>query len=220
MGLIAIGDIHGCARTMDTLLQALQLGSDDHLVFIGDYVDRGPDSKGVIKRLLELRRNQKCTFLRGNNEALFLGYLDHGEEDIFLYNGGRDTLASYREPGEGLVLPEAHIAFIRETELYLQQDEFLFVHAGLRPGLSVEENLNLGDEAVYLWERSHIGCDDDELEWEKTVVCGHTPVPKPINRKKLINIDTGCVFYRRANYGTLTAVRLPERKFVSVAYCD
>jgi diadenosine tetraphosphatase ApaH/serine/threonine PP2A family protein phosphatase len=220
MGLIAIGDIHGCARTLDTLLRVLQSREDDHLVFIGDYIDRGPDSKGVISRLLDLRRRQRCTFLRGNHEALLLGYLDHGERDVFLYNGGAETLASYSESGKGPVLPDAHVSFIRETELFLETKDFLFVHAGLRPGLSVSENLSRGDEAVYLWERSHIGKSDEDLLWEKTVVCGHTPVPAPINLNKLINIDTGCVFHHRPVFGTLTAVRLPEREFVTVPYSE
>lgn len=76
MGLIAIGDIHGCAITMDALLDRIQPGPDDTLIFIGDYIDRGPDSKGVIDRLIRLREEQECVFLRGNHEELLLGYLD------------------------------------------------------------------------------------------------------------------------------------------------
>lgn len=218
MGLIAIGDIHGCARTMEALLARLQPTPEDHLVFVGDYIDRGPDSKGVIDRLLALRETHRCTFLRGNHEALFLNYLDQGEFDIWSYNGGTSTLDSYAVPGEGFVIPEEHIAFIRETELYLDAGEFFIVHAGLRPDRSIEANLADGDEMVFLWERGHLRLEDDELPWEKTVVCGHTPVSEPVNRGKLINIDTGCVYYMRPTLGYLTAVRLPEREFIGVPF--
>jgi len=218
MGLIAIGDIHGCARTLDALLERLAPGPDDHLVFVGDYIDRGPNSKGVIDRLLKLRDEARCTFLRGNHEELFLNYLDEGEFDIWSYNGGTATLDSYAVPGEGFVIPEDHVTFIRGTEMYLDSEDFFIVHAGLRPDRTIEENLRLNDPMVFLWERGHLRMDDDELPWEKPVVCGHTPVPEVINRELLINIDTGCVYYMRPTLGYLTAVRLPEREFVSVPF--
>jgi serine/threonine protein phosphatase 1 len=218
MGLIAIGDIHGCARTLDALIERLAPGPDDHLVFVGDYIDRGPDSKGVIDRLLKLRDESRCTFLRGNHEELFLNYLDQGEFDIWSYNGGTATLDSYAVPGEGFVIPDEHIEFIRETEMYLDTEEFFIVHAGLRPDRTIEENVRLNDPMVFLWERGHLRMDDEELPWEKAVVCGHTPVSEVINRQRLINIDTGCVYYMRPTLGYLTAVRLPEREFVSVPF--
>ena len=218
MGLIAIGDIHGCARTLDALLGRLDLQQDDHLVFVGDYIDRGPDSKGVIDRLLDLRTRHRCTFLRGNHEALFLNYLDEGEFDIWSYNGGTSTLDSYAVPGQGFVIPDEHVAFIRETVMYLDTEDFFFVHAGLRPDRTIEENLRAGEEMVYLWERGHLRLEDDDLPWEKTVVCGHTPVSEVVNRGKLINIDTGCVYYMRPTLGYLTAVRLPRREFIGVPF--
>lgn len=218
MGLIAIGDVHGCALTLDALMERLHVKADDHLVFIGDYIDRGPDSKGVIDRLIEISTLHRCTFLRGNHEALFLSYLDEGEFDIWSYNGGTATLDSYAEPGRGFVIPEEHIRFIRDTVLYLETDEFVFVHAGLKPDRSVAENLARGDEMVFLWERDHLRIPDDALPWEKTVVCGHTPVAQPINGPRLINIDTGCVYFMRPTLGYLTAVRLPEREFVTIPF--
>lgn len=221
MGLIAIGDVHGCRRSLQALLKELKPGPDDHLVFIGDYVDRGPDSRGVIQDLLSLRDQHECTFLRGNHEALLLSYVDHGEFETFLHNGGQQTLASYGMDVGNLYFPDEHMAFIRETKLYLETEDAVFVHAGLRPGLTVRENLERGDEMIYLWERSHIRCSNDELAWEKTVICGHTPVARPINIPKLINIDTGCVFGpRRPEFGRMTAVRWPEREFVSVPYAE
>ena len=217
MGLIAIGDIHGCAATLNVLLDALELEPDDHLVFVGDYIDRGPDSKSVIDRLLDLREEYECTFLRGNHESLLLGYLDAGAFNLWRVNGGIATLQSYVEDGMAdIEIPEPHAEFTRETKMYYETDDFFFVHAGLKADLTIEESLEQCDEEVFLWERSHL--DADEFAWEKPVVCGHTPRPEPINRDKLLMIDTGCVYHMQPGMGTLTAVRLPEREFVEVDY--
>ncbi len=216
MGLIAIGDIHGCVRTLEALLDRLALTADDHLVFVGDYVDRGPDSKRVIDRLLALQRERSCVFLRGNHEALMLNYLDQGEYDLWRINGGIATLSSYLNSDRTLHIPEDHLAFIRETRLYYDTPSFFFVHAGLKPDLTIADNLEEATEDVFLWERSHLKAST--LAWEKTVVCGHTPRPEPLNAPKLINIDTGCVYHMHPGLGHLTAVRLPERIFVQVPY--
>lgn len=216
MGLIAIGDVHGCAQSLDALVEKLALTDDDHLIFVGDYIDRGPDSKGVVDLLFKLRDGYRCTFLRGNHEALMLDYLDQGEFELWRMNGGIETLESYRSEEGKIEIPESHIRLVRETELYYDTEEFFFVHAGLRPDMSVADNIEHGDEHTFLWERSHL--DAGDLEWEKTVVCGHTPHSEPINEEKLILIDTGCVYHRHPRMGTLTAVRLPEREFVSVRY--
>jgi len=216
MGLIAIGDIHGCAATLGVLLARLAPTEDDHLIFIGDYIDRGPDSKGVIDRLLALRRHQRCTFLRGNHEAFMLGYLRNRDFDLWGMNGGVATLRSYADEDQHVAIPEEHIDFVRETRLYHDEPGFFFVHAGLRPELTIRENLIQCGEEVFLWEREHLNAPD--LAWEKPVICGHTPKPEPLNREKLIDIDTGCVYHMHPQMGRLTAVRLPERDFVMVNY--
>lgn len=211
MGLIAIGDIHGCAHTLDVLLDRLAPTADDHLIFIGDYIDRGPDSRGVIDRLLALRRTQSCTFLRGNHEAFMLDYFDNGTFDLWGMNGGMATMRSY-----AMHVPDEHLDFIRKTLLYYDTPDYFFVHAGLVPHKTIERNLEEEGEAVFLWERRHLKAE--ELSWEKPVVCGHTPVPSPLNRDKLIDIDTGCVYHMHPQMGHLTAVRLPTRDFIQVRY--
>lgn len=216
MGLIAIGDIHGCAATLDVLLEQLAPSNGDHLLFVGDYIDRGPDSKGVIDRLLELRSEHKCTFLRGNHEAFMLDYLNDGAFHLWRMNGGMATLSSYANHTRQISIPQEHIDFINETKLYLDTEDFFFVHAGLRPHLSIRQNLDQVGEDVFLWEREHITAP--ALAWEKPVVCGHTPHEDPINKDKLIMIDTGCVYHMHPKMGQLTAVRLPEREFVMVDY--
>ena len=215
MSIIAIGDIHGCARTLDALLDRLRPTADDHFVFVGDYIDRGPDSRAVIERLLELRESSRCTFLRGNHEAMMLHSLDNGDQELWDLNGGRHTLESYSDNGHAHI-PERHEAFIRDTLLYYDDEEFFFVHAGLKPGFSIADNIDLFSEEVFLWERSHLGVANPS--WEKPVVCGHTPQRRPINAPKLICIDTGCVYHQYPGYGYLTAVRLPERTMVFEEY--
>lgn len=218
MGLIAIGDIHGCCRSLDALLDKLEPTDDDTLVFVGDYVDRGPCSRAVIDRLLALREEANCVFLRGNHEQLMLAYFDHGEYDAWAMNGGVMTLNSYLGEDRHIDLPKEHIDFIRETILFYDTPEFFFVHAGADPRLTIAENVEQGDEDVFLWERSHLRARS--LAWEKTVVCGHTPVERPVNDDLLINIDTGCVYHMHPGRGRLTAVRLPDREFVSVQFAD
>lgn len=216
MGLIAIGDVHGCAHSMDALLDDLAPTKEDHLIFVGDYVDRGPNSSGVINRLLDLAGQTRCTFLRGNHEALMLDYLNGGDFDLWRMNGGVETLESYRAGNGNIEIPEQHVEFLRETLLYHDEEEFFFVHAGLRPNLTVRENMIQGDERIFLWERAHLHAD--AVAWEKTVVCGHTPHSVPVNEDKLILIDTGCVYHQHPGMGRLTAVRLPERDFIIVPY--
>jgi len=213
MGLIAIGDIHGCAATLEALLDRLAPTADDHLLFVGDYIDRGPNSKRVIDQLLALREEVPCTFLRGNHEAMMIEYLDAGAFNLWQMNGGVSTLQSYADNGSGeFVIPDAHADFVRNTKLYHETDDFFFVHAGLKAHLSVQENVERDDEQIFLWERGHL--EASSFAWEKTVVCGHTPQPEPINREHLLNIDTGCVYHTRPGMGRLTAVYLPEREFV------
>lgn len=219
MSLIAIGDIHGCPRTLDALLTRLDPSPDDHLLFVGDYIDRGPNSRAVIDRLLDLQETIPCTFLRGNHEAMMIEYLDTGAFRLWRMNGGVSTLESYLDPEEEEIhIPGPHVEFVRNTKLYHETDDFLFVHAGLKPNLTIQENLEQHDEDVLLWERGHLEVQD--VAWEKPVVCGHTPRPQPINREKLILIDTGCVYHMKPGMGRLSAVYLPERKFVDVAYAD
>ena len=239
MGLIAIGDIHGCARSLDALLDALAPSGADRLVFLGDYVDRGEDSRGVIDRLLDVAEQIPCVFLRGNHEAMMLeglaagGYDAAGKprprqtiwgridkmfrrDEFWLVNGGKATLDSYGTPDGHVDLPPRHLAFLHATRLYHREGGFFFVHAGLDPELTVRENVERGDEDVFLWDRSHL--EVGVPAWEETIVCGHTPHPEPIDEEHLILIDTGCVYHGRPGMGRLTAVRLPERTFVSVPW--
>ncbi|MDT0630165.1 metallophosphoesterase family protein [Rubrivirga sp. S365] len=221
--LYAIGDVHGCARTLDALLAALDadaggaLGPGDTLVFVGDYVDRGPDSPGVIDRLLALEAQEggaEYVFLRGNHDQMMLDYVDGaGDVELWWANGGRTTLAAYERRGD-FAIPSEHVDFLRRTELAVERGGFAFVHAGLDTRKSVAENLADPNPAILLWTRKHL--DANLAAWEMPVVCGHTPVTEPLDTPRLIGIDTGAVFPNRPGLGRLTGVSLPERRFLSV----
>lgn len=220
MALYGIGDIHGCRATLDALLDELAPTPDDHLVFVGDYIDRGPDSYGVIERLLALQRAEaagagpRCTFLRGNHDQMLLDWADArpGAYDLWRANGGLATLTSYPDTR----VPPEHFAFLRATELATVAGGFAFVHAGLDPDRPVAEQLEDPDPETLLWTRAHLHAD--RSMWEMPVVCGHTPVSAPINEEELIAIDTGAVYHHRFELGRLTAVKLPEREFIAVRY--
>ncbi len=220
--IYAIGDIHGMRVELEELLGQLPIGADDQLVFIGDYVDRGPDSKGVVDVLIELRHRHDCVFLIGNHEAMFLSFLGWESEwyfgsEAFLQNGGDTTLQSYGyfEKSENFSLPPDHEKFFRDLVPYCVKGEYVFVHAGLsRDSLSLSDvEYALQHEAPrdLLWQRS-----TSELPHSlgATVVYGHTPVPDLQVRWNLpytIGIDTGCVYG-----GKLTAIRLPDETVFQV----
>lgn len=220
MALYAIGDIHGCRGTLDALLDRLDLSPEDHLVFVGDYIDRGPDSHGVIERLIALRDaaasgdGPRCTFLRGNHDQMLLDTVAGapGAADLWHANGGHATLISYPDH----VVTQEHLAFLRDTEIAVIVDGVAFVHAGLDPSRPVAEQVQFHDPDIALWTRAHLRAD--RSAWEMPVVCGHTPVPEPLAEDNLIAIDTGAVYHHRPDLARLTAVKLPERTFIAVPY--
>ncbi|MCL4684234.1 serine/threonine protein phosphatase [Myxococcota bacterium] len=218
--LYAIGDIHGRLDKLDELLSRLPLRDEDRLVFLGDYVDRGPDSQGVIDRLIRVAEQRSTVFLLGNHESMFLDFLgwsgpQYFGADVFIANGGAETLLSYdyfETPAprpRHFVLPAAHEAFFRSLQLHHVEGDFLFVHAGLGRALSrsdhVEQVLRRARTEELLWDRSTM---DVPHRLGITVVYGHTPRPDfqvRWNRPYSIGIDTGAVYG-----GPLTALRLPD----------
>lgn len=226
MALYAIGDVHGCARTLDALLSAIAadaggpLTPADTLVFVGDYVDRGPDSPGVLDRVLTLEADAdgpRTVVLRGNHDQMMLDYASGtGDTELWWANGGRTTLDAYAARGDDR-LPEAHVDLLRRSRLVHEAEGYVFVHAGLDPYRTVADNLVRPNPDVLMWTRGHLNADLSL--WERPVVCGHTPHPEPVSLPRLVRIDTGAVFADRPGLGRLTAVRIPERRFVIVGYC-
>lgn len=198
--IYVIGDIHGCLEPLMKLMDQVKLTQEDRLIFIGDYIDRGPDPKGVIDYLLTLKGNM--TFLKGNHEQMFLDYLDGKDKLLFLMNGGNATLRSYGGPSN---VPEAHLKFLKGLRLYEETDEYLFVHAGLRPGIPLEQQ----NPEDLLWIRGEFIYSPKR--YPKTIVFGHTPMEEVLMLPDRIGIDTGCVYG-----GKLTCLVLPSRELIQV----
>jgi serine/threonine protein phosphatase 1 len=200
MKCYVVGDIHGCLDELSRLLEELPLEDSDRLVFLGDYVDRGPDSKGVISYLTEWRhrRPQEMIFLKGNHEDMFLSYLGLPGKygNMFLINGGRATLASYgispknKTPEEVLsLLPGDHIEFLKSLKTWYLMDPFLCVHAGVQPLKSLSEQT----ETEILWIRDEFIFNRHVLPY--TVIFGHTPRREVFfHLPYKIGLDTGLVF--------------------------
>jgi len=209
--LYAVGDIHGCAQELELLLAKIAPKSEDTVVFLGDYIDRGPDSKGVIDTILQLKKKCNVIALKGNHEALFLDFLEAPHSigaGLFILNGGSATLASYAGPGGTFEIPESHIKFLYGLKLSHETDQFYFVHAGV-PLKALSAIDQKDDEQELLWSRQPFLSSD--FKWEKRVVHGHTPVKEPDVKPNRINIDTGAVYN-----GFLTAVELPTCRFIQI----
>jgi serine/threonine protein phosphatase 1 len=188
--LLAVGDIHGCLDHLQRLLARVEPTQADRLVFLGDYIDRGPDSRGVLDGLITLgRRFPRSVFLRGNHEQMFLDFLAGRDQLTFIYNGGLATLESYREAA-GVRVPKEHVDFLKGLPASFETERFIFVHAGLRPGLPLAEQR----EQDLLWIRDEFL--ESDYDWGKTVVFAHTPLAQPLWQPGRIGLDTGAVFGR------------------------
>jgi serine/threonine protein phosphatase 1 len=210
--ILTIGDIHGCNRKLKRLLDRIGIDPiDDTLIFLGDYLDRGPDAQGVIDTLLDLKKScPNLICLQGNHESMFLNYYLRGQdEELFLYNSGRITLDSYgltlADARAGIGFPERHLNFLVSLPLCHETDEYLFVHAGLRPGIPIDRQ----SPEDLLWIRSEF--IDAHWDFGKTIVFGHTPFNKPLIERNKIGIDTGAVYG-----GSLTCIEFPSRKIYKV----
>jgi serine/threonine protein phosphatase 1 len=217
----AIGDIHGEAGKLDRLHAMIRADADGRAaerrvaIYLGDYVDRGPDSAGVVDRLItDALPGFERAFLMGNHEDFLLQFLEAASSmSAWFYNGGVKTLESYdvdlrgydswmAEPGElqqdfRSRLPAAHLRFFEALDLYRVEGDYLFVHAGVRPGRTLEDQ----SRADLLWIReAFIHSDADHGH---VVVHGHTPCEAVEVRSNRIGIDTGAVYG-----GKLTALVL------------
>jgi serine/threonine protein phosphatase 1 len=198
----AVGDIHGCFDELQILVSYLKtsegVGANDLVIFIGDYIDRGDKSKEVIEYLVQLKREwPKTVFIKGNHEDMLLDFLGFGGDsgDVYLDNGGAEFLKSYglnlfSPPSEVLkALPPEHLEFLKNLEVGVVLAEFVFVHAGVRPGV----DLAAQNPRDLMWIRGDFVHAEHNVG--KTVVFGHTPFEDVfLNLPYKIGIDTGVVF--------------------------
>ena len=202
--IYAIGDIHGCDARLASLHEAI---AEDLacrpvptplLLHIGDYVDRGPDSAGVVARLLRGNPIDDVPVinLKGNHEQTMLDALsgDRAAGTDWLFQGGRPTLESYGADPDGPrerwaeAMPAEHLGFLHDLAMSHREGGYLFVHAGIRPGVPLdaqapEDLLRIRQPFLYT-----------DQSFGAVVVHGHTPVKAPVVRANRIDIDTGAVF--------------------------
>lgn len=204
--VFAIGDIHGCHEELRALLTLLPLDPDSLVVFLGDYIDRGPNSRAVIDALIELGQRCRVMCMLGNHELMlreFFEATDPRRVARFIYNGGGSTLASYSND-EGICdVPTSHMAFFEQLKYFHVEGDHVFVHAGLPVNLDEIDLAEHGEEMV--WMRRQPGAP--ERKFSKIVVHGHTPLPDVEINPHRINIDTSCVYGRR-----LTAMEIQTQE--------
>lgn len=202
--LIAIGDIHGYLQALKGLVTLITPTADDVVVTLGDYCDRGPDTKGVIDYLLELGQRCRLVTILGNHDQMLLD-IAHGMDDLleeWLDYGGRETLASYgvSHPAE---IPAEHLDFLARCPLYFETDKFFFVHANYLPELPLE----LQPTDVLCWESLKSRIPRPHFSG-KIAVVGHTAQPQReiLDLGHLLCLDTCCY-----GGGWLTAMELFTR---------
>ena len=200
---IAIGDIHGCAQALAALIDAIGPTKNDVIVTLGDHVDRGPDSRGVVDLLIELVEHCQVVPLIGNHEAMLIDSIESADSfEFWLRCGGRETLDSYG--GSLSLVPPMHLAFFHGCRRYYETDSYFMVHANYDANLPLDQQpdrLLLWEHVVYTMPPRH--------QSGKTAIVGHTPQSSGeiLELDHLIGIDTYCV-----GGGWLTALDIDTRQ--------
>jgi serine/threonine protein phosphatase 1 len=213
MRTLALGDIHGCSIALDRLLQAVAPTPDDLLIALGDYIDRGPDSKGVLDRLIALRRTHRLIALVGNHEEMLLDAAfdpEKSRNSLWRGCGGNQTLASYGQVS-GLasdleLIPEEHWQFLREACIdWHEGAAHFFVHGNVEPDVPLDKQR----QAFLRWEKLY---DARPHICGKVMVCGHTRQLSgwPLDLGCAVCIDTGAY----AAGGWLTCLEVETGRFV------
>jgi serine/threonine protein phosphatase 1 len=205
---IAIGDVHGCAKALDALIDVVDPRSDDRLVLLGDYVDRGPDSRGVIDRLLDLGRQCRLITLMGNHELMLLHALEEVSGLAFwLSYGGRQTVDSYG--GQTDLIPPSHLDFLAQCRSFYETDSHFFVHANYEYNLPLDKQ----PEATLFWTHLTTRLPPPHRSG-KTAIMGHTPQfhGEVLDLGHLLCIDTFC-----CGGGWLTALDVETRELWQVS---
>ncbi len=207
--IFVIGDIHGCAKTFKKLLkEVLKVTKEDSIYLLGDYIDRGPNSKKVVNRIIKMKENGYKIFpIMGNHELLLIDSINVIENHVYWFqNGAKQTLASF-EINYAYELKPKYIEFFQNLPYYYILDNFIIVHGGL--------NFNIDDP--FQDKESMVWIRENNVDLQKTggrrLITGHTPMPldkiqKSLSKNK-INLDGGCVYYNKHSFlGYLVALEL------------
>jgi len=212
--VFAIGDVHGSLGKLRSLIARCERYADGRpmtFIFLGDYIDRGPESAGVVDCVLDLqsRMPTRVIALKGNHEAMMLGVIDGDvPDDYWLAQGGAETLRSYGASNTG-ELPDQHIDWLRSLRLSHDDGRRFFVHAGIDP----EKSLDAQQDTDLFWIREPFL--SDRRDHGRLIVHGHTPLMtrKPDLRANRLNVDTGAVFG-----GPLTAAVFGDTEIKPLAF--
>jgi len=206
MAEYVIGDIHGEIDQLKTIIDKINYKpKEDKLIFLGDYIDRGADSYKVYRYIKELDNGDNI-FLRGNHEEMMIdAVLNDNNIDLWYHNGGQATERSFPNRSE---LKEA-ARFFNSLPYYHSSQDYIFVHAGIRPDRKLKEQT----EHDLVWIRyQFLGAKARDFQEKRTVVAGHTPVPKVKFEENKILMDTGA-----GKGGILSAINLETKKVYSSA---
>ena len=209
----AIGDVHGCLDQLTALIDLCMkhcAGRPMRLVFLGDYIDRGPDSRGVIERLRTLQSEMPdVVCLRGNHEALLLEAFETDDEGLWLLNGAAQTLLSYGVT-EAAALPRDHVDWIAALPFYFDDGTRFFVHAGVNPAMPLDRQ----SEQDMLWIREPFLSSD--RDYGRFIVHGHTPMKtaRPDLRRNRLNLDTAAVYGGRLTAAVFSGDKAWPRAFL------
>ncbi|MGB7325030.1 MAG: metallophosphoesterase family protein [Rubripirellula sp.] len=188
MRRIAIGDIHGCAKALRGLVDAIDPQPQDQLVFLGDYIDRGPDSRDVVDQVIALRDRCNVVTLRGNHEIMLMGVVVGGLDDrVWLDNGGQSTVASYG--GSTEKIPAEHLSFFQQLVPFYETSTEIFAHANYVCDLAMHAQTDM----TLFW--THLPSPLPQPHQSgKRVILGHTPQPdnRILDAGHLVCIDTYC----------------------------
>jgi serine/threonine protein phosphatase 1 len=194
---IAIGDIHGCSDALASLLSAIKPQSSDTIIPLGDYVDKGHDSRGVLDMLIDLGRRCRLIPLLGNHdEQMLSARYDKAAFDWWMEFGGIETLGSYGDSEKISLVPEEHFEFLESCVPYFKTKTHFFTHGNYDPALPLDRQE--GETLRWLSLRDFLPGPHFS---SKIAVVGHTPQPEVLNLGCLICLDTGCAYG-----GTLTAM--------------
>jgi serine/threonine protein phosphatase 1 len=185
---IAIGDIHGCSKALRGIVEAIGPTTDDTLVLLGDYVDRGPDSRGVLEYVLELEQQCKLAPLLGNHELMLLDAIANPHMiGPWLECGGAATLRSY--DGQLKNMPQEHLDFVRRCKRYYEVPTHFFVHANYAADIPLDEQ----PDYLLFWEHLHFHLPAPH-ENGKVAILGHTAQKSAeiVDLVHAICIDTFC----------------------------
>jgi len=225
MRRFAITDIHGCRATFEKMLtEVIQLQKEDTLYLLGDYIDRGPDSKGVFDVIMDLQtKGYQVHCLMGNHEDMLIrSFQSEMTADSWIMAGGDATLQSFGVE-HWTDIPQKYIDFIKNLQYYFELDDYLLVHAGFNFRYAEELNDLYRDEFAMLWLRYWYKDIIPELIERKTIVHGHTPTHFQLIKENLkedmpFDIDGGCV-YEGPGMGHLCALDMDKKEVHFLEYC-